>query len=257
MGSNMGCAADYPSLFDGLIILEIFENCSNPLTIVDISNQTKLSFSDTQKVCESLIKLGYLSKDHSSNRYSPTSKCLKLGLGYYNLSPLFKAAVPIITNLSAKVEENIILVGHYKYQLTHIFNMTTTNAVQPEFPGEHRNILYTAAGRSILSHLQAMDVVSLVFADQRTSLSRRTITDPKQLMLEIENAAAKGFAVINGERNEDLISIGAAILDDKGDPIAAIELEGPRSRLKWPKKRERLGSLIHNASERITSSLKK
>ena len=61
----MGCAADYPSLFDGLIILEIFENCSNPLTIVDISNQTKLSFSDTQKVCESLIKLGYLSKNHS------------------------------------------------------------------------------------------------------------------------------------------------------------------------------------------------
>ena len=76
-------------------------------------------------------------------------------------------------------------------------------------------------------------------------------------MLEIESAAAKGFAVINGERNEDLISIGAAILDDKGDTIAAIELEGPRSRLKWPKKRERLGSLIHNASERITSSLKK
>ena len=92
----MGCAADYPSLFDGLIILEIFENCSNPLTIVDISNQTKLSFSDTQKVCESLIKLGYLSKDHSSNRYSPTSKCLKLGLGYYNSVSYTHLTLPTI-----------------------------------------------------------------------------------------------------------------------------------------------------------------
>ena len=77
----------------------------------------------------------------------------------------------------------------------------------------------------------------------------------RKLLGKVEEAYSKGFSVVDGEHDLDIISIGSAILDMAGAPIAAIELVAPRKNLKWMKQRERIGAQLETAAREITKSL--
>ena len=121
---------------------------------------------------------------------------------------------------------------------------------------EIKNLLYTAAGRAILAHLPAMDVVSLIFSAERIPFTTKTIIEPKTLMIEIEQASKNGFAIVSREKNSNTVSIASAIVNDRNEPIGAVELTGAWEKLRWAKKRKRLGNAVQTLSKSISTNLK-
>ena len=51
------------------------------------------------------------------------------------------------------------------------------------------------------------------------------------------------------------ISIGSAILDKDGVPIAALEINASRKEWKWMKQREQLGAKLEQATKQIGTNL--
>ena len=101
-----------------------------------------------------------------------------------------------------------------------------------------------------------MDVVSLIFSAERIPFTTKTIIEPKTLMGEIEQAFKNGFAVVSREQNGDTVSIASAILNDRSEPIGAVELSGGWEKLRWVKKRERLGKTVQAISTSISTNLR-
>ena len=101
-----------------------------------------------------------------------------------------------------------------------------------------------------------MDVVSLIFSAERIPFTTKTIIEPKTLMIEIEQASKNGFAIVSREKNSNTVSIASAILDDRNKPIGAVELTGAWEKLRWAKKRKRLGTVVQTLSKSISTNLK-
>ena len=257
MSVKLNVTSDVKSLARGLAVIRAFDNFFKPLSLVEISNNISASFAKTQIICENLVELGYLSKNNSKNCYYPTSLCLKLASGFFNLSPLLQTALPELNGISGSMEGNVSLIGYDQYELTLLFCTNSYQLEELDAPGKSKDLLYTAAGRAILSHLPAMDVVSLIFSAERSPFTTKTIIEPKTLMTEIEQASKNGFAIVNRERNDDTVSIASAILDNRNEPIGAVELTGAWERLRWVKKREQLGNALQTLSTSISTNLKK
>ena len=256
MSVKLNVASDVISLAEGLAVIRTFDNFYKPLSLVEISNNISVGFANTQNICENLVELGYLSKNVSNNCYYPTSLCLKLASGFFNLSPLLQAALPELNGICDSMEGNVNLIGYDQHELTLLFCTNSCQLEEFDAPGKSKNLLYTAAGRAILSHLPAMDVVSLIFSAERIPFTTKTIIEPKTLMIEIEQASKNGFAIVSREKNSNTVSIASAILDDRNEPIGAVELTGAWEKLRWAKKRERLGNAVRTLSKSISTNLK-
>ena len=256
MSDKLDVASDITSLARGLAVIRAFDNFFKPLSLVEISNNISVSFAKTQSICESLVELGYLSKNNSDNCYYPTSLCLKLASGFFNLSPLLQTALPELNGISSSMEGNVSLIGYDQYELTLLFCTNSYQLEELDAPGKSKDLLYTAAGRAILSHLPAMDVVSVIFSAERIPFTTKTIIEPKTLMVEIEQTSKNGFAVVSREKNDETVSIASAILDNRNEPIGAVELTGAWEKLRWARKRERLGNAVQTLSTSISTNFK-
>lgn len=256
MSVKLNVASDVTSLTRGLAVIRAFDNFYKPLSLVEISNNISVSFANTQSICENLVELGYLSKNVSNNCYYPTSLCLKLASGFFNLSPLLQTALPELNGICEPMEGKLNLIGYNQYELTLLFCANSYQSRELDVPGKSKDLLYTAAGRAILSHLPAMDVMSLIFSAERIPFTTKTIIEPKALMIEIEKAFKNGFAILSREKSGDTVSIASAILDNRNEPIGAVELSGAWEKLRWTKKRERLGKAVQTISMSISTNLK-
>ena len=244
------------SLKEGLSILDSFKGANTPLSPEEISSQTGLEVFRVQRLCSFLTQLGYLNSNKNKNLYSPAGKLIELALGYYRVDSLFEIALPLLTKLSNQVHESTSLLVYGSFEITNVFNINGGNfKVSPPLPGTQCDMIYSAAGRAILAHLPAMDVVSFIFSVERQALTQKTITEPIALVAEIEAAKLKEFAVIDGEVEMDKILVASPILDKNMQPVAAVEIAAPRSNWKWIKDREKLGDLVSKTAVEITNNL--
>jgi len=71
------------SLVRGFRIIEILEKSSQPLTLTEIANFSKLNKTDTQRFLRTLCSLGYLNREETK-RYFLGTKFLSMGLSFLN-----------------------------------------------------------------------------------------------------------------------------------------------------------------------------
>ena len=60
----------------------------------------------------------------------------------------------------------------------------------------------------------------------------RTITDPAELLAQLAEIRARGYAESNGERQVGASSVAAPVLDRNGNLLAVISVCGPEDRFQ-------------------------
>jgi len=244
------------SIEKGFAVIELFESVENELSLSEISKLTGYGISGTQRLMYTLEKLGYIEKNQQTKKYTPGIKTLSLSFAYNRVGRLKKASFEIIRDMSSSVEESVFLLAFNNTNLINIMQSPSrrpfSNTIAPGTPSD---LIYSSAGRSVLSHLPAMNTVALVFSSHKNTYTKKTKTDPKLILKEIETAYAKGFSIIDGEIDLGMISIGSAILDKDGLPIAALEINACREEWKWMKQREKFGAKLEKAAKQIAENL--
>jgi DNA-binding IclR family transcriptional regulator len=93
----------------------------------------------------------------------------------------------------------------------------------------------TALGKAYLSASPSEDQRAFVRNLVLERRTQHTIVARDQLITELERCARQGFAVDDVENEDGVRCVGAAVLNDRGEPVAAISVSAPESR--FPKKR--------------------
>lgn len=88
----------------------------------------------------------------------------------------------------------------------------------------------TAFGKAILAHYSTEYVEKVIDAHSLPAHTPQTITCRDELYDEFETIREQGYALDREERLEGLRCVSAPILSD-GDPIGAISISGPKSRM--------------------------
>ncbi len=80
-----------------------------------------------------------------------------------------------------------------------------------------------------------------------------TITDPGELLAELEEIRKRGYSTNGGEWRSDVSCVAAAVMDDTGQPVASISINMPTSRMA--DERPAYGALVREAAGAVSAAL--
>jgi DNA-binding IclR family transcriptional regulator len=81
-----------------------------------------------------------------------------------------------------------------------------------------------------------------------------TITSVRKWRAELDAARARGYAIDDCENEAEIRCVGAAILDHRGLPVAALSVAGPAWRLTR-ERAEELGPVVAKAAGAVSGRL--
>jgi IclR family pca regulon transcriptional regulator len=84
--------------------------------------------------------------------------------------------------------------------------------------------LYTSMGRVMIAHLSEPEIRSRLAMARLKPLTPHTLTDAVKLKRYLTTARKKGYALVNQELEQGLISLAVAVLDSQQRPRAAINI---------------------------------
>lgn len=186
---------------------------------------------------------------------------IRLGGGLARLGAVTREALghdlmPILQRLHADVDETVDLavldgtVVRFVEQLPAPHRLRAVSAVGSAFP-----LHCTANGKALLAALPEEQVLALLPA-RLERFTPSTIVSRDALRSELAQIRSGGVALDREEHTEGICAVGAALLDETGNPITAISIPVPTSRFRRGEVdyTERLRSAVKEGTARLAKS---
>lgn len=236
-------------------VLHAFDGPQRHMTLADIARAARLDRSATQRLVYTLETLGYLRRVGDTRNYALTSRVLQFSNNYIRANELIEKASPYLLEISRGLGETtnlheldgteIVFVARFPGQ--HLFNIDIV-------VGSRLPAFFTASGTAILSRLSEAEQRDILRRTALTQLTPYTQTEPNMLIKRVRRAGEKGYAVISNETVMGDIAVAAAITDEHGRAVAAINISVPISRWTPEKAEAELAQHIQVAATSISKS---
>lgn len=110
-------------------------------------------------------------------------------------------------------------------------------------------------GRVLLAALPPDELRALMARREQRAFTRHTLTGDDELYAEVARVREQGWALLNQELEEGLISIAAPIRNARGQTVAALNISGQANRTSEQMMRERLLPQLLAATRHISQLL--
>lgn len=112
----------------------------------------------------------------------------------------------------------------------------------------HRFPAYcTALGKAMMAELPESEVDAILAGSEMKARTPNTITSPVILKDELRMIHSRGYSIDDEENDEGARCVGVAVRNQKGNPVAAMSVSGPASRVTKSKVPEIAQILIRAA----------
>ena len=150
-----------------------------------------------------------------------------------------------LKTLVAEVEETAHLCILEKTHMVYIDKQEPERSIRMiSRVGASSPIHCTAVGKAILATMPRARVEELLPDLRLERFTRRTMTSREALLKELERTSRRGYAVDDEEREEGVRCAGVAILDGRGEAVAAVSISGPSFRVTMQKIPQIAGKLM-------------
>lgn len=209
------------SLERGFAVLLAFdEELTNP-TLAELASATGLSRPAVRRLLITLQRLGYVANE--GTRWRLTPRVLSIGQHYTATRAMIEIAQPHLLRLAERTGESASLaeldgqdavyVARVPVRRIMSINVTVGTRVPAHATSMGRVLLAWAGPERITRFLEEADLRA------RTS---STVTDPARLRLVLAEVRDRGWAIVDGELEEGLISAAAPVRDRTGRVVAAL-----------------------------------
>jgi IclR family pca regulon transcriptional regulator len=230
----MGRSPLFIQSFDKVMrVLEAFGESEQYLGLSEIVALTGLDKPQVQRSAYTLVATGYLEKHPQTGRLCLGKKCLDLSFHFLRSHPLVTVATPILLQLRRDCGERTNLSLFDRTTLVYAIRLHGKREY-PQFTtliGRRMATFCSAGGRAMLAALPNAEVREILAESDLRPMTSDTVTDPDQIMIEIQKTRARGYGFVVNESAPSEVTVAAAVLDAAGRPIAAVHVAG--SLTKW------------------------
>ena len=213
------------------------------------------SKATAHRLLNTMIELGYVEKDDSTEQYGLTLRLFSLGAqSVQERSKLLWAADRVMTKLSRLTGEAINLgvidtteervVYIHKYDSQYNLSMKSTLGL--------RNPLHsTSLGKALLAWRDPDEVEDRIGRMEFEPSAKNTITDPDVYRRDLEQTRERGYAEEVEESEDGVRCLAVPIFDHMSRSVAAMSLAFPVFRFPEDRKPELVRTMIdlgHEAS---------
>ncbi|CAM3177167.1 IclR family transcriptional regulator [Prescottella defluvii] len=218
------------SVNKALSLLELLAE-NNGLTVTQLADRLGTGKATAFRLTKTLVDRGWVEKDDEL-RY-------RLGPGLLSLAPALQPGQdirrrlrPIMEELQDETQETIHLTVLQGRFVTYVEQLVSPKPVHS---------VSTLGGRSPahcvspgLAQLAALsdDAVDWILAGPLRRYTEHSLTDPDDVRAELQRVRGRGYAVNGGAFRAEVGGVGAAVLDGRGKPIAALSVCMPIFRMQ-------------------------
>ena len=222
MGSPQG-AEDrdrIQSIERGFAVLRVFDADRPRPTSTDVAEATGLSRPAVRRILLTLQHLGYVRP--VGNRWRLTPRVLSLAQHYTATNSVADIAQPHLMALAERTGESVSLAVLDGGDAVWVARVPVRRLLSIDIsPGSRVPAPATSAGRVLLAW-NSEPVIANVLAAELPAYTDRTVTDPRRLRAELREVRSRGWAVVAGELDLDLLSLSVPVRDHTGEVVAAL-----------------------------------
>jgi len=238
-----------------LDILELLATETKGLGVTDISVRIGLHKSTVHRLLNALSKRGYVEKNNIYGTYQLGLKIVEISSIHLNNIELKTEAAPFLRKLASESTQPVHLATLIDGEVTYIEKVETLNSIRMYSQiGKRVPIHCTAVGKALLMNRSEEEIEEMLKDRELNKYTSKTITNVKQLIQQISEAKLRGWAMDDGEHEENIRCIAAPIYDYRGDIIAAVSTSGS-SNIISPEKDEEISQYVVKAAKEISKRM--
>lgn len=203
-----------------------------PFSVREISDRTGVTKPAVYRILHTLEEQAFVERDENKRDYILGSFLTELPRRHDQAINLSRIIKPFMEALQKKFDETVnlgVIEGDkikYLYSIESSQRLRYGNSLQ-----ERDNLHSTALGKAILSAYKDSEVTKIISTLHLDAQTDKTITTERELLSALSRARKIGFAIDDQENELGARCAAVAITDRKGNPICAISVTGPASRM--------------------------
>ena len=236
-------------------ILNCFSPTAPELHVREVAARTGLHKATVHRILMAMQHHSMVEQDPSNGRYHLGLQLVRLGEHAVGRLDVSVIARPALIDLAARTGERshlAVLDGDQVVILERVDGKNSTAV--PSLPGRLFAAHTTSLGKAILASMDDGAVRSVMGQRPLSRVTPRTHATVSALIEDLRRARKRGYVTSEEELSIGLSSVGAAILDRSGAPVAAINVSGSSSRIRGARLAA-LGAEVKNAAARISQRL--
>ena len=238
----------------GLAVIRSFSAQSPRQTLSEVAGRAQLTRAGARRILLTLQTLGYVQSDGKLFRLTP--RILDLGFAYLSSLPLWNLAEPVMEELVGQIKESCSAAVLDGTDIVYVLRVPTHKIMSISLGVGSRLPAYcTSMGRMLLSALTPEAMMKVLQASERTVRTRFTVTDVDELAAKIAQVRQQGWALVDQELEEGLVSMAAPVTDRAGQTIAAINISGQANRTSAKVMQETMLPLLLATAQSISTRL--
>ncbi|AKS32060.1 IclR family transcriptional regulator C-terminal domain-containing protein [Mycolicibacterium goodii] len=222
--AGRGQGSDFvEALARGLDILTCFSAERPALTLSEVAAATGLARPTARRLLLTLEELGYTRA--VGNQYALTPRVLALGMAYIGSLNLWDIARPHMERLVAATGESSSISQLDEGDIVYVARVAVPKLITLRVEiGTRFPAPYTSQGKVLLAALEPDELQAALAAPSRSGLPAREPLDNKQLIRELGEVRARGWAVADEELAPGIRSVAVPLRDGAGSVRAAMNV---------------------------------
>ncbi|WP_376747642.1 MULTISPECIES: IclR family transcriptional regulator [Comamonas] len=213
----------------GLEVIRSFSADAPSQTLSEVASRTGLTRAGARRILLTLQTLGYVEGD--GKYFALTPRILDLGFAYLSSQPLWNLATPLMETLADSVQESCSAAVLDGLDVVYVARVHTHKIMSTNLGlGSRLPAFWTSMGRVLLAGLPDDKLQALMAMCPREAFTRYTLLEDEALLQAIAQVRSQGWALINQELEEGLISVAAPLFNAQGQVVAAINVSGQANR---------------------------
>jgi len=220
------------SLDRAVSVLDLLGESEGPLGLADVCEQMDLHKSTAHRALMVLERCGLIERT-PENRFRLGLKLYELGTRAVEQIDLRARVHPWFRRLSAQVGETVHLGVLQKTSVVYLDKVEPSNrrVWLASRIGTSNPVYCTAMGKAMLAFVPEEMLAEIMGKIRFVRYTHRTLMTPEALQRSLERVRRRGYSIDDEEVEEGVRCIGAPILNELGQPMAAVSVSGPTSRI--------------------------
>ena len=223
--------AGVQSLDRAFALLEALSMQPSGAGLMELAQAAGLHKSTAHRLLNALSALGYVER--ADAKYRLTYKLLELSGRLIEGSDVLSMARAALDALRDRVGETVHLVVREGTQIVYVYK--SESLLMPyrmaSRVGARRDMYCTGAGKAILSTLIEQEVRHIWTQTKIQTFTPHTITSLDQLLTELDQIRAQGYAIDDQENELDVRCVAGSLMDHSGACMGAFSISAPLARM--------------------------
>jgi IclR family pca regulon transcriptional regulator len=244
------------ALHRGLSILEIFDQDTPWLSLVEIAARVGMDKSTVFRFVYTLEQLGYLERNPDTKKYRPGLKVLTLGFTTLNNLGIAELARPHLQTLFEQCGETTNLSVRDGTEIVYVVRISSRRIINVNLSvGSRLPVHCTSMGKAQLLDMTRDDLLDLLGPGPYEQVTKKTITTLDELIVDLEKSRERGYTLNDEELVVGLRSVGVPIRGADAKIVAAINIAVPGTQLTRRELKSRFAPLAVETGQHISAAL--